>query len=746
MAKTSAVVQFIHPQSQAAERSAPALDRVEVFHGANVYHRSSVARRRLHLGDCEGLHTAELGADFKSRFLARFLTLKTILAFSPIREPVVARLSTNEGIPLEAALLEAIRAVETAILAAAHRLDSVDFTALARGGDDEIFLIWETHSSRFSRAASDTAFAGLMELLPSDMRPPIETSFEEALNAALTKAKKQRLSPTSAVLMRAAKRRGYPIESMTGQHLRLGEGARQHQIYASMTGLTSISAAKLAADKRQTHRRLQKLRLPVPDQIRVESSTEARQALLDLGGAVVVKPQRGSRGGGVTAGVECADDMDIAFDKAAEIAQRAAKGGSGVIVERFLPGTDHRLLVVGGQFLAALIRVPPSITGDGIRTARELINELNTDPYRDGFRLFHVDIDDTALKLLRDRGYELDDVVSRNEDVPLRSASNVSSGGIPIDVTDRVHPDNRQMAEMAAEGIGLDVAGVDFICDDISRSYRDTGGGIVEVNARPGLCMHTWPRRGKPRNVADKVLDLVCPKGDGGVVPKLLIAGDRGLGTVASAAGHLLRCAGFAVGEATSQSRAPNDKPLETDKSNRRQALRQLLHDPKLDALVSTTSMNRLLGRGLVLTNVDAVAILPPTDKSRHWVYAKGIEILERSNTGRMVFWSDDLLAQAALQSTPPDKTILVARDFSDYTTQRWLDDGASVVTSTWDDGDVTLTLYDGGQTSFSARIAGVEESARPIDLSDIEARMFAVALVFAAGVDASSIEKALKA
>jgi cyanophycin synthetase len=574
----------------------------------------------------------------------------------------------------------------------------------------------------------------------------METTFNEGLTSALTKARKRRLSPTSAVLMRAAKRRGYPIEGMTGQHLRIGEGARQHQIYASMTGLTSISATKLAADKRQTHRRLQKLQLPVPDQIRVESLTEARQALLDLGDAVVVKPQRGSRGGGVTAGVECAEDMETAFNKAAEIAQRAAKGGSGIIVERFLPGTDHRLLVVGGQFLAALIRVPPSITGDGVRTARELINELNTDPYRDGFRLFHVDIDDTALALLRSRGYELDDVVGKNEDVPLRTASNVSSGGIPIDVTDRVHPDNRRMAEMAAEGIGLDVAGVDFISNDISRSYRDIGGGIVEVNARPGLCMHTWPRRGKPRQVADRVLDLICPKGDGGVVPKLLVAGERGIGAIAGATGHLLGCAGFAVGEASRDRRAPNDQPLETIKSNRRQVLRQLLNDPKLDALVSTTSMDRLLQRGLMLTSVDAVAILPPADESRHWVHAKGIEILERSNKGRVVFWSDDLLAQAALRSTPLDKTVLVAREPGDYTTKKWLDDGGSVVMSAWGDGDVTLTLHDRGQALFSARIAGVEQSARPIDLSDIEARMFAVALVFAAGFDASLIEKALKA
>ena len=712
------------------------LARAELLRGCNIYHHSSVLRQRLSLGPLTGLKTLDLGSCFADRFLDRFQSLRTLVPGGAIRPAIVTQLSHGDSLPVEAALLEAIRAVDTAVLAAAHSLDRVDFTALAEGPTaSQVFLIWETHSARFSRIASDAAFVGLMELLPSSFRPPLARSFEQWLEAAFELAKRRRLSSTTAVLKDAAKRRGLPVESITGQHLRLGQGTRQHQLYSSMTGFTSISAVKLANDKRQTNKRLQQLRLPVATQRRTETVAQAHEAIRELGGQVVVKPQKANQGRGVTVLQESKDDIQAAFD-------RAAATGSGVLVERFIPGVDHRLLVVDGRFIGALMRTPTTISGDGSRSIRELIEEVNADPHRDGFRLYKVVIDETVHKRLRAQGYGLDDILEENEVIPLREAADASN--ITIDVTDHVHPDNRRLAELAANGIGLDVAGIDFITEDISRSYQETGGGIAEINARPGLCMHTWPRHGGSRDVAGAVVDLVLKKGSIGDVPKLLVAGDRGLGIVARATDALLRRAGRAVGLASRGTATFNGQPIELDVTKQRRVIRAMLREPNLDSLVATVTMRSAVKRGLLIEHCDAVAILPPSGDRDISIFRQGGELLVRANRGKFVAWSDDPIVGACLQSLAPDRAILIARHPEDDIAKAHRRAGRPAVFPIWGEAGAGFALYDRGELLLFSQLTQGDEAAQPLKPREFGARLFAMGLVYASGIDVAQIEKAL--
>jgi cyanophycin synthetase len=687
------------------------------------------------MGVLAGKRTVDFGDTFFKQYIDRFQSLKTFLVGGPVRREFIACLSHDGGLPIEMALLEAIRSVELSILAAAHSLDRVDFTAVNTGPTtDTALLIWETHFPKLSRIASDVAFAGLAELLPTSVRPQITDTFDDALAAAIELAMHRRLSPTSAVLRHAAKLRGLAVEKITGQHLLIGHGVQQHRLYASMTGFTSISATKLAGDKRQTNRRLKQLRLPVPEQVRVESAARMLEAVRELGGKAVIKPQKGSRGGGVTAGVEESHDLEVPF-------KRAAEAGSGVLAERFMPGVEHRLLVIGGQFRAALIRVPPTITGDGERTVQELIDELNTDPYRDGFRLFQIRIDDAMQDLMNSRGYLLNTIPQKGDVIPLRTTSNVSTGGVPIDVTDDVHPDNKRMAENAANGIGLDVAGVDFVTTDIKRSYRDVGGGILEVNARPGLCMHTWPREGTRRNVAGAIVELVVPKGKDGTVPKLVIVGDHGAGSLARATEHHLGKLGQVAGLLSRDTARLGKRCLDLNGKSLHHMTKTLLLDPRLEALVTTTSIGRIVKRGLGLENCDAVAILPSTTARTSESFRLGIDILVRANQGRFVIWSDDAANMKALQSLAPNRIVLVARSADDDAAALQIRCGGPAVIMNWDAKGSTVTLYDRGKPQISAPLELGDEARCTLSPRDLEDRIFAMALAYAGGNSATSLQ-----
>ena len=288
----------------------------------------------------------------------------------------------------------------------------------------------------------------------------------------------------------------------------MGYGKHQQRIQATITSQTTHIAVEMSCDKEQTNKVLGGLGLPVPKQRMVRTEEGALSAAKSLGFPLVVKPLDGNHGRGISINLNSMDEIKEAFVEANKISRY-------VLLEQFATGFDHRMLVVDGKLVAVAKRVPGHVIGDGKHTVEQLIDIVNEDPRRGVGHakvLTRLELDYQANTLLTIAGYDKDTILKNNEICYLRSTANLSTGGTAIDVTDIVHPDNRDMAERAINAIGLDVGGVDFLIDDIAESYHEIGGAICEVNAAPGFRMHVAPSEGRSRDVAGAVVDMLFPK------------------------------------------------------------------------------------------------------------------------------------------------------------------------------------------------------------------------------------------
>ena len=661
------------------------------FRGCNRYHARSILRLRVDLCPPWEKGTAAAETDLAARFLDRFPPRPHSLRNHVIDSGFLARLRSEAGVPAEEALLQAILAVEAAALERMQYLEPVSFAAATRT-EAEAVLVWETHAPEISRRAAALAVAGLGDLLVPT--PGSGPRFGLGLDELLGRASRRRLSGSTSILKAAAWRRGLATGQGNGQHLHVGEGARQQYLFSSLTGSTSFGATKLALDKRSCNRRLAEVFLPVPLQIGVADPEAALSAARQVGYPLVIKPSKGNQGRGVTVGVAGPEDVAPAF-------AHALSAESGVVVEELVPGEDYRLLVVNGRMVAAATCLPPAVTGDGARTVQDLVVALNAEPDRDDFRLSPVQLDDTLTAHLARQRLTLDDVPEEGRSVQLLPSGHVATGGIPIDVTDRVHPDNRAAAEAAAAAVGLDVAGVDFVTPDLARSFREVGGAILEVNSRPGLSMHVWPRAGTSRDVAGPILDMLF--GDaGGTVPKLLVAGDRGTGRIARAVDHLLRERGVAVGLCLKSAAYLDGQPYEVPDRHLRQVPVMLLRDPALECLVAATSLRRTALEGLGVEACDGAVILARAHDRDEEDFDRGLEVVVRANRGRFVVAVDDKATRGALAGIDPGRLVLVADGGDDRDVAAHLAAGGAAVVKRWIDGVPWMTFIDAGRAVAS--------------------------------------------
>lgn len=307
---------------------------------------------------------------------------------------------------------------------------------------------------------------------------------------------------TGALAM-AAEELGVPWCHAEGRwHIRIGESGESVGFRSLKTSATSKKALALCWNKRSTARALRKWKIPTPRHRVVQSLESALAAARRFHYPVVVKPVCGGGGDGVTVGVKTPEGLRAAFKKARRYHRK-------VIVERYVEGNDYRLFVVGNRLIAAAHRMPASVVGDGRSSIKKLISIANRDPRRsDGTRniLSTIPINSDVRRMLRLQGYTLKSVPVDGQKIVLRSVANVCAGGTSIDVTDLVHPHNRILATRVAKKLGLRMAGIDFICKDISRSYRDHGGVVIEVNRCPDIRVHLTPREGRVQDVARAVV------------------------------------------------------------------------------------------------------------------------------------------------------------------------------------------------------------------------------------------------
>ncbi|MEO7085479.1 MAG: acetate--CoA ligase family protein, partial [Gemmatimonadaceae bacterium] len=413
-------------------------------------------------------------------------------------------------------------------------------------------VVFEYEQEDVGIEAADVALDLLHSLLPRELRPA--TLADRAFDLAARRddfiryAQRRALGPSTASIVRAAEARGIPWIRLNAQSLiQLGYGCHQQRIQATITGRTSHISVELASDKEETNHILARLGLPVPKQRLVETAERAVSAAERIGYPVVTKPYNGNHGRGVSIALRTPEEVTAGFLRAQQIS-------NSVIVESYITGLDHRMLVVNGELVAVSMREPGKVTGDGEHTIQELVALVNADPRRGiGHEkvLTQIELDEPAMGLLEKLGYTTQTVPPSGEDVYLRLTANLSTGGTATDMTDVVHPDNVEMAVRAIQAIGLDIGGVDFLSPDITKSYKDVGGAVCEVNAAPGFRMHMAPSEGRPRDAAGKVIDMLFPGTTSSTIPIAAITGTNGKTTTARLLAHIHKLAGKRVGLTT---------------------------------------------------------------------------------------------------------------------------------------------------------------------------------------------------
>lgn len=436
-------------------------------------------------------------------------------------------------------------------------------------------------------------------------------------------AGKAALGPTTRSLVLAAKRRGIPVVRLDEHSLiQLGQGSRQKRFRASITSQTSHLAVESAGNKAMTKSLLTAAGLPAPRGAVVSTVEEALAIANTFRFPLVSKPLDGNHGRGVT--VDLATLENVAWG-----VEQALKHGRRVIVEEMLQGRDHRFLVVDGKVVAVAERVPACVVGDGAHSITNLIAMVNQDPRRGRGHekiMTRITIDDHVLERLTRAGLTPASIPDPGQVVELRATANLSTGGTAIDRTDVTHPENIAIAEQAAAVIGLDVAGIDFLAPDITKSVRETGGGIVEVNAAPGFRMHLEPSEGQPRDVAKPVIASLYPRAANARIPIFAITGTNGKSTTTRMVARILRAQGLNVGCTSTTGVYLNDHLiLKADASGPKSA-RMLLRNPKVDAAVLEVARGGILREGLGFDVCDVGAVLNIT--ADH-LGLKGVDTLE---------------------------------------------------------------------------------------------------------------------
>jgi cyanophycin synthetase len=475
------------------------------------------------------------------------------------------------------------------------------------GREGEYNVIYEFREEAVGLEAGKLAVRIVNHLVaPSD--PAQALDYIEELENLIRLAERQAFGPSTQAILDEAASRDIPYLRLDRASLvQLGQGIHQQRIRATMTSHTSAIAVDAASDKNLTNRLLDSAGLPVPKSEVVDTVEGAIAASHRIGFPCVVKPLDGNHGRGVHLDLRSDDDIRAAFAGA----RRESRSGA-LVVETFIFGNDYRCLVIGGKVAAIAERVPASVVGDGKQTVRQLVDQTNADPRRGiGHEkvLTRIAVNPAAEELVRVQGYEIDGVPPKGERVKLALTGNMSTGGTSIDRTFEAHPDNVEIAEMAARVVGLDVAGIDFICPDITVPVRETGGAIVEVNAAPGFRMHTHPTEGEPQYVAKPVIDLLFPAGANARIPILAVTGTNGKTTTVRMIAHILKLMGRRVGMTSTDGIVVDGRTIRRGDMSGPKSARMILQNPTVDTAVFEVARGGILREGLGFDRADVAVV-----------------------------------------------------------------------------------------------------------------------------------------
>jgi cyanophycin synthetase len=598
------------------------LDR-SVYVGPSLYAHFPVIRLEVDLGALEEWPSGKLGPAFTDPLLAALPGLQEHTCSYGERGGFIRRLTEDEGTWM-GHILEHV-AIELQNVAG----ETVTFgKTRSQGAPGHYHVIYQYEQEDVGLEAGRLGVILLESLLPKELQTagavPEGFDFATERDEFIRFAQRRALGPSTMALVRAAEERRIPWIRLNEQSLiQFGHGRYQQRIQATVTTRTPHIAVELASDKEETNRLLANLGLPVPRQRLVQAVDDAVAAAERIGYPVVVKPYNANHGRGISIHLSTAEQVRAAF----EIAREHSRS---VIVESFITGDDHRMLVINGELVAVARRVPGHVVGDGVHTVEQLVDQVNSDPRRGiGHEkvLTRLVFDQQAETLLARKGYTRETVPADGERVFLRSTGNLSTGGTATDMTEVVHPDNAGMAVRAVKAIGLDVGGVDFLSTDITESYKDVGGAICEVNAAPGFRMHMAPSEGRARDVAGPVMDMLFPPGSPSRIPIAAITGTNGKTTTARMLAHIQKLAGHHVGLTSTDGVYIDGQRTVAGDMTGPVATRMVLSDPTVDVAVLEIARGGLLRAGMGVRHCDVGAVL--NVKSDH-LGLRGVGTLEQ--------------------------------------------------------------------------------------------------------------------
>lgn len=600
-------------------------------------------------------------------------------------------------------------------------------------------------------AAGTTKFAlSLLQRLldAGDGSGALKHALEDELRQFAQRAAAHVWSVDTRYLVARARDLDIPAQVTERDFVIFGHGRYQRAMLRKSTPFTSFAATSITSNKHWTNRELARVGLPVPAQRVVSESQAVIRAAKSLGFPLVVKPVSTDWGVGVFVGVSDERSLVTAYE-------RARKFANAVVLEAFLEGEEHRLLVIGDRMVAAAHRVPPHVIGDGHHSISRLVDILNRDPRRGIGKMAtnnRIVVDDETGRVLADGGYALDDVPAAGERVFLRGSSNLSVGGTSIDVTDRVHPDNAAAAVLAARVVGLDVAGVDFITTDIGRSWKEIGGGICEVNINPGLRGHFSPGEGQPRDVGGPLFDWLFPTGAAIRVPIAAITGSNGKTTTTRISAHILRQNGARVGLTCTDGVYVDDELIRTGDLSGGPAAQQLLIDPRIDTAVLEIARGAILKYGTGIDHCEVAAVTNIAEEHLGELGVNSREDLARVKrllvdlARRMVVLGadDPLTAGLAARSRAEAVCYVTTQAHNDLVEAHIASGHPAVRLVTTTDGP-SIRLYDQGSTVLDIAAAAVPVTLGGRAVHNIQNAMFAIGVAYGLGCGPDTIEKALK-
>jgi len=716
-----------------------------VYRGPNLYALWPTIRLLVDLGELEEYPTIKLPG-FADRLLTDLPTLAD--HHCSFGEPggFVRRMKEDEGTWI-GHVLEHI-ALELQVLAGTPvSFGKTRSEGLPRG---QYHVVYSFIEEAVGVAAGRLALRLIRHRLPPERadHDPSPFDFHQELEQLVRLAQKRALGPSTAALVRAAEERGIPwIRLNDASLVQLGHGRYQRRIQATLTSESRAIAVEIASDKRLTRQILDDLCLPVPRQALVYDADEAVEEAERLGFPVVLKPLDGNHGNAVAIGLKTPQEVRDAFALASAVSP-------SVIVESFLPGNDYRILVIDGRVVAVAQRVPGHVVGDGVHTIAELVEITNSDPRR-GFGhekvLTRLDLDEQARRLLEIAGHTTETVLPAGEVFYLRFTGNLSTGGTAIDKTDVIHYENRMMAERAVRAIGLDVGGVDFVSPDISRSYKEVGGGIVEVNAAPGFRMHVAPTEGKPRDAAGPVIDMLFPRGTPCRIPMAAITGTNGKTTTTRMVGHILKLAGYTVGMTTTDGVYIDGVLTARGDMTGPWSSQLVLRDPSVNAAVLETARGGIVrsGLGWRRCSVGAVLNIAADHLGLGGInslddLAKVKQVVVEVATDYCVLNADDERVVRMAEHSPAEPIYVTMNSTSELVRRHVRERGRAVSLEEGLNGR-TLVLY---QDEDQIPLLCARQIPATLDgraLHNVQNAMFAAAIAVGLGIDVEDIRQGLR-